>query len=407
MRLSQSFGRKLAYSVTVGTLAGAMLACSLQPGWVPGAVPPTVTVSGLGSTTGSARTIQSGESATGRLAAHSAEAFIVKVTAGQALRLELDVDGDPANVTVGVADSTGKAVTTQASVSGKRLTVVTDPLSEGDYTITLTNVSSDETPYTLAVTTGDPAVVGVLPPGTTPLAPVATVVASADATATPVSSGPVGPYVGQTACDHPYFPMRPGSTWTYNFVSPEFSGTYTMVVDSVTGDAETAEAKMTMTFDVLVFNYTWTCTRTGGIQSYDYAMGGGSGAGMSVANVTGEGYFLLSADQLLTNASWTYSSAGDISMEVAGTTMTGSNSMSATNTVAGVGGTYDYQGTTLSDVVVILSEQTSSVTMSGATLPAAETTSTLQFARGIGLVSSATAGSDVSSSSTLASYTIP
>lgn len=407
MRVPHSTGRKLAYGATVSTLAAALLACSLLPGWVPGAVPPTATVSGFGSTTGNARAIQSGESATGRLTAHSAESFLVKVTAGQALRMDLDVDSDPANVTVGVADSTGKAVTTQASVSGKRLTVVTDPLPEGDYIITLTNTSSDEAPYTLTVTTGDPAVVGVLPPDATPLAPVATAVASTDPTATPVSSGPVGPYVGQTACDHPYFPMRPGATWTYHFVSPEYSGNYTMVVDSVTGDAETAEAKVTMTFDTLVFNYTWTCTRTGGIQSYDYAMGGGSGAGMSVANVTGEGYFLLPADQLLTNASWTYSSAGDITMEVAGTSMTGSNSMSATNTVVGVGGTYDYQGTTLSDVVVILSEQTSSVSIGGAAAPASETTTTLQFARGIGLVGSATASSDVSTSSTLVSYTIP
>ncbi len=407
MRRSQSFGRRLAYCATAGTLAGAILACSLQPGWVPGAVPPTATVGGLGSTTGSPRAIQSGESATGRLTAQSAETFLVKVTEGQALRMEIDVDGDPANVTVGVADSTGKAVTTQSSVSGKRLTVVTDPLSEGDYIITLTNASSDETPYTLAVTTGDPATVGVLPPGATPLAPGATAVASSDPTATPASSGPVGPYASQTACDHPYFPMRPGSTWTYNFVSPEVSTTYTMVVDSVTGDAETAEAKMTMTFESFVFNYTWTCTRAGGIQSYDYAMGGGSGAGMSVANVTGDGYFLLPADQLVTNASWTYSSAGDVSLEIAGTSMTGSNAMSATNTVAGVGGTYDYLGTPLGDVLVILSEQTSSITMNGATVPASETTSTLQFARGVGLVSSATAGSDVSSSSTLASYTIP
>jgi len=219
-------------------------------------------------------------------------------------------------------------------------------------------------------------------------------------------SGTAGGDVGQTACDHPYFPMRPGATWTYDFLSAEYSGQYTMVIDSVTGDRESAQATMTANFAELVITYNWTCTRAGGVQSFDYAMGGATGGGLAASNITGEGYFLIPADQLVTNASWTYSSAGEMTMDISGQSLSGSTTSNTTHTVAGVGGSYDYQGATLTDVVVILSEQITSVSMAGIETPGVETTSTLEFARGIGLISSASGG-EYPSSMTLVSHNIP
>ena len=67
----------------------------------------------------------------------------------------------------------------------------------------------------------------------------------------------------------------------------------------------------------------------------------------------------------------------------------------------------DFDGQTYSDTLTVLSEQTTSVTFSGVSTPPSKITSTLEFVRGIGLISSAAAGEGISSSSTLVSYTIP
>ncbi len=393
--------RRAILSLVTGAVSLSMLACSLL-GNVPGVTAPTGTVPAIGSAPGTARDIQNGESATGRLTAQSTEIYSVKVAAGEALRLDIDVDGKPEDLIVGITDSTGKAIATQSTSAGKRVTIVTGPLDAGDYTITLTNAGSSETPYTLAVTTGDPAIIEGLAPGSDP-----TPAGSEAGSATPVAGGDgTGPGTGQTACDHPYFPMRTGASWTYDFVSSEFSGSYTMVIDSVTGDTESAQATMTMTFAEMVITYNWTCTRASGLQSLDYAMGS-FGGGMTASNVTGDGSFLLPADQLVTNATWTYNSSGEVVVEAGGTSMSGSNTSSTTNTVAGVGGTMDYQGAPLDDILTVLAEQVSTISMGGIETPAINTTSTLQFARGIGLISSATVGDGENSSSTLTSYSIP
>lgn len=404
----------LAYGLVAGSLTGALLACSLVPSWIPGAPAPTATVAALGSATGSARAITNGESASGRLGPQSTDSFTVKVADGEALRLDIDVDGKPEDLTIGVADGTGKAVATHSAQVGKRVTVVTDPLPAGDYVITLTNAGSDETPYTLTVATGDPAIVGVLPSDATPLAQATTDTQTGSATATPLPEAgtvPGGTGVGgtgQTACDHPFLPMRAGATWTYEFVSAEASGTYVMTIDNVSGDAENATAQMTMTFDTFAVTYNWTCTRTGGLQSYDYALGAISAEGLSgSSSVTGEGVFLLPADQLVPNASWTYGSSGEMSMSAGGVTMNGTTTSSATCTVAGVGTSIDFGGTTLTDTLTVLTEQTIKTVFGGVDTPAADLTTTTDYVRGVGMINAATASSTGGSSMKLVSYSIP
>jgi hypothetical protein len=87
-----------------------------------------------------------------------------------------------------------------------------------------------------------------------------------DETATPPSSGSVG----QTACDHPYFPMRPGATWTYQ----TDTGSFTWTVDSVEGTPESATAVMTFNVADVSGTYNWTCTAAGGLVSYATTLAG-------------------------------------------------------------------------------------------------------------------------------------
>ena len=136
-------------------------------------------------------------------------------------------------------------------------------------------------------------------------------------------------------------------------------------------------------------------------------MGGIGGAIGAVTETTGEGVFLPSEDQLITNATWTYSSNGTMSMDAGGVSMEGSSAMTAVDTVVGLDGQTDVQATTLGGIMTVLNEQTVEINFGGVATPATETRSTLMFARGIGLVSSASAGDGIYSSSTLVSYSIP
>ncbi|HKZ70702.1 MAG TPA: hypothetical protein VJ020_11520, partial [Anaerolineales bacterium] len=71
---------------------------------------------------------------------------------------------------------------------------------------------------------------------------------------------PGSDYPSQSACDHPYFPMRPGATWTYS--SSEGSG-YTWTVNSVSGDLSNATASVTISFETGSITYDWACTPEG------------------------------------------------------------------------------------------------------------------------------------------------
>ncbi len=69
---------------------------------------------------------------------------------------------------------------------------------------------------------------------------------------------------GQTACDHPYLPLRPGAIWDFS----ASNGPRTWIVDSVTPSAETpteATAIMRVQSAGQEFTYTWQCSATEGL----------------------------------------------------------------------------------------------------------------------------------------------
>ena len=77
------------------------------------------------------------------------------------------------------------------------------------------------------------------------------------ATTEPTTMAATGeaPYPAQSACDHPYFPLREGATWTYVTAA----GVQTVRVTDVSGGQNSATATMTRDGAEPV---TWTCSPT-------------------------------------------------------------------------------------------------------------------------------------------------
>ena len=89
---------------------------------------------------------------------------------------------------------------------------------------------------------------------------------SAAATSTaPVDEADPSAYSAQTACDHPYFPLRQNAEW--HFESDQ--GAYSWTVTDVSGDLHSATAIMQVDFDETDLTYHWICDDAG-LVSYDF-----------------------------------------------------------------------------------------------------------------------------------------
>jgi hypothetical protein len=170
--------------------------------------------------------------------------------------------------------------------------------------------SAEPTEEVAAATTApDPTAEATSPPPTPTLAPTPTdeptvVPTSEESTPegddAPPSSGDGWGASGtgaQSACDHPYFPMRAGSTWTFSV------GEDTMMweITGIVGDMEEATAELRTTIGDVVIEHTWNCSAGAGLASFERAgLGTGqTGVEMTLENETLEGVFLLPADQLV------------------------------------------------------------------------------------------------------------
>lgn len=132
-----------------------------------------------------------------------------------------------------------------------------------------------------------------------------------------------------TACDHPYFPLREGSSWVY--FEPEESYYHHWEVVSVQGDTQNATATMVAyigEFDELTeeskpgairIEYNWICSADGGIVSFDLAVLKVPRIEeveleMTMTFVDGEGVMLPSAENLQVGYSWDMSVQMDFAM---------------------------------------------------------------------------------------------
>lgn len=182
----------------------------------------------------------------------------------------------------------------------------------------------------------------------------------------------------QSACDHPYMPLREGATWTYD----TGDGTFTWEVTTVEGDLDEATATVLVTLDDLTLNYTWNCQSGQGISSFDFA---GQGLGSAFPEMTmeltnGEGEFLPPEEEMVPGHSWTASfdqtvtiavNEGDQSLEINADMNTVQNStLLSLDPVSAAGETVDgAQIEQVNDITVEMDmmgtavEQTQSLTM--------------------------------------------
>lgn len=247
-----------------------------------------------------------------------------------------------------------------------------------------------------------------------PAAPIATVVALGTpgaAFATQIASGsggstalasPVPGYVMQTACDHPYFPLRTGAVW--NYTGADMSMTWT--VSQVSGDQNNASATMESGFDAGSISFEWDCG-AGGISSYQMvALGMAELQGLVNFSVeSSSGAFLLPASQLSPGATWNsaYSllmslSADDTSFSTA-MDVTQDYVVSGTESITTPAGTFE----------ALRVDSTGSTTIGGLGLPglAVPVSATLWYAPGVGLVRILSQAEGTDYVTELESYEIP
>ncbi|MBE0684808.1 MAG: hypothetical protein IH585_02290 [Anaerolineaceae bacterium] len=134
----------------------------------------------------------------------------------------------------------------------------------------------------------------------------------------------------QSACDHPYFPMRKGATWVY-FDSSDVDY-YHWEVESVSGDLQNATAVMHVYITefsepteeqklaATQIEYNWVCNEAKGIVSFDLATLNVSDVGddsftMTMNNIEGEGVMIPPADQLEPGFTWEMTLSADFSAE--------------------------------------------------------------------------------------------
>lgn len=216
--------------------------------------------------------------------------------------------------------------------------------------------------------------------------------------------------VGVTACDHPYFPMRTGASWSY---TADFGG-FTWNVDSVTGDTDSATADMSYTMADISGLYDWLCDRTGLVS---YQFGGGltfveQGQAATFQIVEASGVFLPPADVLVPGYTWerTYTLQYELTFEGNSfpTTMAVEESFSVVGNdpVTFNGETYD--GLQIqSNAVTTIDTTIAAPGGGGSQTNTMQSSNTLIFARGIGIIGSTSQSEGSSSQLTLVSFSLP
>ncbi|MCX6070534.1 MAG: hypothetical protein NTU91_06700 [Chloroflexi bacterium] len=212
------------------------------------------------------------------------------------------------------------------------------------------------------------------------------------------------PAVAQTACDHPYFPLRTGSSWTYS--TPQ--GDMTWSVGGAGGSNDSAEATMEIAMPEVSMTVHWNCS-SAGIVSYDFGTlsvaSMGDVASMDV--VDSSGVYLPGADLLTPGYSWpnNYTVVMHVSQEgfSADLTMTASETWTAAGieTITVPAGTFE----------ALRVDGTESVTMGGF-MGAEDVNVTVSvthwYAKGVGVVRYTSSTSEGSNSGgELTSYTVP
>jgi hypothetical protein len=226
---------------------------------------------------------------------------------------------------------------------------------------------------------------------------------------TPVSSGTAATTFGQTACDHPYLPIRAGSTWTYEMPG----GQATWTIDEVTGDKEKANATMTYSANGTTLTWHWECTAQG-VNSYDIAQLSSAQLGqfVDIKIAHPSGMWLPAAELLTVGYQWVHGYEMEMQMSLPDLP-TGNvkaegafaQQFTVANAEAVTFGGQSYAGLQFD----MQAETTTQIKTAQMTLPpiTVKITGNNVFAKGIGMVSSTSTSEGNTSTTTLISFTIP
>ncbi len=204
---------------------------------------------------------------------------------------------------------------------------------------------------------------------------------------------------GETACDHPYLPLRAGATWSYSGIAP-----YTWAVDSVSGDRQSATAHLSIDFGSGSFSLDWNCSPDG-ILYYQMAdLSSGDVPGVVSFNVSSADGVTLPKESVLTSGgSWDSSYTIGMGVDIPGFTDTFTSQTTETSTAGSETSVSTAAGTF--DAIPVTS--TGTVTTTGLGDFSTDFSSTVWYARGIGIVriESSAAGETVTFE--LSSYSVP
>lgn len=216
------------------------------------------------------------------------------------------------------------------------------------------------------------------------------------------SKAPPAAAQGATACDHPFLPLRSGSSWTYS----TSEGSMTWNVTSASGTADSAVATMDIGFAGGNMTVHWNCS-TEGLVSFDFGNLASSSLGqIATFNVVNSsGTFLPPADRLVPGYSWNNAYTIDMSFSAGGFSSNMQTTTSESWTVTGQEkvslstGTYD----------ALRVDGTMTSTSSGGPIPIPSTTmnATYWYARGVGITRYHYSGTAIDITADLASYTVP
>lgn len=179
-----------------------------------------------------------------------------------------------------------------------------------------------------ATATPEPPPTPTLAPTPTEVAEEATTEAEDDSDGAAVGAGWGASESGsQSACDHPYLPLRPGATWTYELSD----GSVIWEVVDVQGNMDEATTMLNVTVGDVILDYQWHCTAGQGLDTFDFAnlTSAPVGLDMTIEQVSIDGQFILPPDQMIPGASWTAELLGEISysQEVEGTSIEATGEM--------------------------------------------------------------------------------
>jgi hypothetical protein len=213
-----------------------------------------------------------------------------------------------------------------------------------------------------------------------------------------------GGFTSAHACDHPYFPLRTGATWTYAGTE----GTLNWNVTSAGGSAEAASATMDFSFPEGSTTVHWGCGPDG-ITSYDFGSFSGVGldGAVSFEVVDSAGAWLPAPELMVPGYSWSNAYTMNVTSAMEGASFSvsaaTSESWSVTNSE-----TVSFGGETF-DAIRIDGTSTTTTTAAGLPIPIPTMTSSQTFwlVEGVGVVRYTTSGEGYSSSGELTSYSIP